>query len=80
MVSLFRHHLILTSFGMVTRHLVNAKKAKLSALTDGRSERIRTSGPCLPKAVLYQAELHSDTYHGGWERKCSALAASVKFR
>lgn len=25
----------------------------------GRSERIRTSGPCLPKAVLYQAELHS---------------------
>lgn len=24
-----------------------------------RSERIRTSGPCLPKAVLYQAELHS---------------------
>gem|GEM_PF-3107084 len=26
----------------------------------GRSERIRTSGPCLPKTVLYQAELHSD--------------------
>ena len=25
-----------------------------------RSERIRTSGPCLPKTVLYQAELHSD--------------------
>ena len=25
----------------------------------GRGERIRTSGPCLPKAVLYQAELHS---------------------
>ena len=25
----------------------------------GRSERIRTSDPCLPKAVLYQAELHS---------------------
>lgn len=24
----------------------------------GRGERIRTSGPCLPKAVLYQAELH----------------------
>ena len=23
-----------------------------------RGERIRTSGPCLPKAVLYQAELH----------------------
>ena len=30
----------------------------------GRSERIRTSGPCLPKAVLYQAELHSDTLVG----------------
>ena len=28
--------------------------------TDGRSERIRTSGPCLPKTVLYQAELHSE--------------------
>ena len=29
-------------------------------LLNGRSERIRTSGPCLPKTVLYQAELHSD--------------------
>ena len=26
----------------------------------GRSEWIRTTGPCLPKTVLYQAELHSD--------------------
>ncbi len=26
----------------------------------GRSERIRTFDPCLPKAVLYQAELHSE--------------------
>ncbi len=26
---------------------------------NGRRERIRTSGPCLPKAVLYQAELLS---------------------
>ena len=25
----------------------------------GRSEWIRTTGPCLPKTVLYQAELHS---------------------
>ena len=32
----------------------------LSCWTFGRSERIRTSGPCLPKTVLYQAELHSD--------------------
>ncbi len=30
----------------------------------GRSERIRTSGPCLPKTVLYQAELHSDRRRG----------------
>ena len=29
-------------------------------LKSGRSERIRTSDPCLPKTVLYQAELHSD--------------------
>ena len=26
----------------------------------GRSDRIRTYDPCLPKAVLYQTELHSD--------------------
>ena len=31
---------------------------------NGRSERIRTSGPCLPNAVLYQAELHSDRRRG----------------
>jgi hypothetical protein len=27
---------------------------------NGRSERIRTSGPYVPNVVLYQAELHSD--------------------
>ena len=26
----------------------------------GRSDRIRTCDPCVPNAVLYQAELHSD--------------------
>ena len=30
------------------------------AVHDGREERIRTSGPCLPKTVLYQAELLPD--------------------
>ena len=25
----------------------------------GRGKRIRTSGPCVPNTVLYQAELHS---------------------
>ncbi len=30
----------------------------------GRNERIRTFDPCLPKAVLYQAELHSDWVGG----------------
>jgi hypothetical protein len=29
-------------------------------LNNGRGEKIRTSGPCLPKTVLYQAELHPD--------------------
>ncbi len=29
----------------------------------GRSERIRTSGPCVPNTVLYQAELHSEADH-----------------
>ncbi len=26
----------------------------------GRSDRIRTCDPCVPNAVLYQAELHSE--------------------
>ena len=33
---------------------------KKSRMKNGRSERIRTSGPRLPKTVLYQAELHSE--------------------
>ena len=36
------------------------KSARNGALNTGRGERIRTSGPCLPKAVLYQAELHPE--------------------
>ena len=32
----------------------------LLKLIIGRGERIRTSGPCLPKTVLYQAELLPD--------------------
>ena len=31
----------------------------------GRGKRIRTSGPCLPKAVLYRAELLSDAVEFG---------------
>ena len=40
--------------------VVNLKTACIAMLQEviGRGERIRTSGPCLPKAVLYQAELH----------------------
>ena len=36
------------------------RNAKISAHYVGRGERIRTSGPCLPKTVLYQAELLPD--------------------
>jgi hypothetical protein len=38
------------------------RRSNVNALCmlNGRGERIRTSGPCLPKAVLYQAELHPD--------------------
>jgi hypothetical protein len=32
----------------------------LFRLCFGRSDRIRTCDPCVPNAVLYQAELHSD--------------------
>ena len=28
----------------------------------GRGKRIRTSGPCVPNAVLYQAELFPDAF------------------
>lgn len=34
--------------------------AMSSKVNSGRGERIRTSGHCLPKAVLYQAELHPE--------------------
>ena len=34
------------------RKILNLNKKEI-----GRGERIRTSGPCLPKTVLYQAEL-----------------------
>ena len=34
--------------------------AVVAQMRIGRGERIRTSGPCLPKAVLYQAELLPD--------------------
>ena len=37
---------------------------RASPFENGRSERIRTSGPCLPKTVLYQAELHSVPKNG----------------
>ena len=37
-----------------------ARNWLISGLLSGRSERIRTSGPCVPNTVLYQAELHSD--------------------
>jgi hypothetical protein len=33
---------------------------------NGRGERIRTSGPCLPKTVLYQAELLPDRCARPW--------------
>ncbi len=32
-------------------------RARMQKTPDGRGERIRTSGPLLPKQVLYQAEL-----------------------
>ena len=42
-----------TAFG--DANLAGAKGSSV-----GRGERIRTSGPCLPKTVLYQAELLPD--------------------
>ncbi len=58
-------HLLRKSSGKLGDLLSRAKKPAETpgfyGPLNGRSERIRTSGPCLPKTVLYQAELHSDT-------------------
>jgi hypothetical protein len=42
----------------------------------GRSERIRTSGPCVPNTVLYQAELHSEADRD----VCAAIAGGGEGR
>ena len=47
----------------------------------GRGKRIRTSGPCLPKTVLYQAELFPDragtAFSGGPVRQECAYSEGV---
>ena len=45
---------------LVTGAAAVPEDALLQAARIGRGERIRTSGPCLPKTVLYQAELLPD--------------------
>ena len=50
--------------------------ARKFTLVNGRGERIRTSGPCLPKTVLYQAELLPDRN----PRMRSMIAAGAKAR
>src|SRR3954470_3658790 len=37
-----------------------SRATSIARTENGRGERIRTSGPCLPKTVLYQAELLPD--------------------
>jgi hypothetical protein len=44
---------------------------------NGRSERIRTSGPYVPNVVLYQAELHSDTQKPGNEPRSGTSGRAV---
>ncbi len=49
----------------------------------GRGKRIRTSGPCLPKTVLYQAELFPDRCSFGPETDWQVVdikAAPVAFK
>ena len=46
---------------------------------NGRSERIRTSDPCLPKTVLYQAELHSDREPAAYRTVRGLASASMQF-
>ena len=51
------------------RSIIDATLSK-----NGRGERIRTSGPCLPKTVLYQAELLPDRNPTGREVAAGAKA------
>ena len=44
----------------LTGDLAKPVQARRTVVDTGRSGEIRTHDPCLPKAVLYQAELHSD--------------------
>ena len=44
----------------------------------GRGKRIRTSGPCLPKAVLYQAELFPDRRNSGLTRRCEGAPITMR--
>ncbi len=54
------------------------EKPRVGPFSFGRSERIRTSDPCLPKTVLYQAELHSDRA-GGRSAKGPVMQALCHF-
>lgn len=57
-------------------------------LESSRRDRIRTCGPCLPKAVLYQAELLSDVFAArlqlegatfvGWVKKADEVSLLLK--
>lgn len=42
----------------------------------GRGKRIRTSGPCVPNTVLYQAELFPDQIPTSWSRRQAAAYIS----
>ena len=52
------------TFGPCPKSLVaeakNGYNLRIVGNIVGRGKRIRTSGPCLPKTVLYQAELFPD--------------------
>ena len=61
-----------TNFVLENGHMTTGLKPGLPKAFVGRSERIRTSGPCLPKTVLYQAELHSDRKGRGYTPLCGA--------
>src|SRR6516165_1774093 len=52
---------ILPGFGnFVAQFIAQVTVRKYKPLKNGRSGRIRTCDPCVPNAVLYRAEPHSD--------------------
>lgn len=62
---------------VTNRDISEIKKLRENLQLSGRGERIRTSDPCLPKAVLYQAEPHPVKCIGVYCKLCQLATTFV---